>query len=263
MPVIAEMPQIVYKYRDYLNDYNKKTLFDFELFLASVSKFNDPYEGAIPFVYEPEDLTEENIFLKLRELAIKSHPDWTEPQIQDYCFKGHQKDLLKDESHIERENEKNRELIDKTYGILSLATDPLNYLMWSHYGNSHNGYCLGFDTEILNKTIEGSFGPVVYDSNIPKLRLFEDILDFYIKQLSTKSRVWEYEDEYRLVKHVAANKTYQYPKEMIKQIFLGCKLPFKEKNVIINFAKENKMECEIYDLTLDEEKFKLNKSQVY
>jgi hypothetical protein len=256
-------PEIVFKYRDYSNEYNKKTLFDFELFLSSVSNFNDPYEGEIPFVYEPEDLIPENIFLKLREMAIQLHPDWTEKQIQQFCYDGQQKDLLNDEAHVERENAKHRDLIDKTYGILSLATNPMNYLMWSHYAKSHKGFCIGFDTEILNKTIKGSFGPVDYQDNIPKLRLFEDIIEFFVKQFSTKSKIWEYENEYRLVKHSAANKTYKYSKEMIKQIYLGCKLSFKAKNEIINFAKDHSLKCEIYDLDRDKEVFKLNSTRVY
>lgn len=55
----GEMPKIPYKYRDYKNNFNRSNLFEFELFLASTSMFNDPYEGSIPFSYDPIDLTPE------------------------------------------------------------------------------------------------------------------------------------------------------------------------------------------------------------
>lgn len=45
------IPVILYKYRDFHNEYNKRILFNFEIFLPSTTMFNDPYEGSIPFVY--------------------------------------------------------------------------------------------------------------------------------------------------------------------------------------------------------------------
>lgn len=257
------MPPILYKYRDYSNEYNRKTLFEFELFLASTSMFNDPYEGAIPFTYDPQDLTPENIFIKMRELAIAEHPDWTEGQIQEYCYEGQQKKLLQDDAHIEKFNETNRADIDKTFGILSLTPKPLNYLMWSHYANSHKGFCIGFDTDILYELTQGGLGPVTYDEELPKLRLFGDTLDFHRKQLATKSKVWEYEEEFRVVKSNAAKKTIKYPKEMIKRIFLGCQMDFKKKNEIVAFAKQNGINCEIIETSLDKEEFKLNTLRIY
>lgn len=79
------VPSILYKYRDYQNEWNYRTLFNLEIYLPSTSQFNDPYEGSIPFTYDPEDITPENIFKKLRALAIEKHPDWDEKQIQEYC----------------------------------------------------------------------------------------------------------------------------------------------------------------------------------
>lgn len=263
MTDIIQIPKILYKYRDFSNEFNKRTLFNFELFMASTSMFNDPYEGAIPFVYEPSDLTPSNIFLKMRELAIYEHPDWDESQIHEYCYEGQKKDLLNDEVHIDRENEKNKEAIDKSFGILSVTIHPLNYLMWSHYGNSHYGYCLGFDVNILQEITNGTISPVIYDTKLPKLRLFEKIQYFHMKQLATKSDIWSYEDEFRIVKSNASKEIIKYPKEMVRQIYLGCKLTFNAKNEIIDFVKAQEMKCEIYDITLDKEIFKLNELRIY
>jgi hypothetical protein len=199
----------------------------------------------------------------LRQLAILEYPDWKEADIQRYCFEGQRKNLLNDEIYIERFNEENRIEIDKTFGILSLTINPFNYLMWSHYGNCHNGFCLGFDEAILSETVDGSLGPVHYDSDVPKLKLFGDAYDFHIKQLATKSTVWSYEHEFRIIKSNAARKTIIYPKEMIKEIFLGCKLPFAEKNKIIDFVKANNIDCKVLELQLDKTTFRLNYLRVY
>lgn len=260
---VEKMPDILYKYRDYKNDFNRRTLFEFELFLASTSIFNDPYEGSIPFAYEPADLTPENIFLKMRQLSKLEHPDWTEAQIQQDCFEGQSKNLLNDETHIEKFNEQNRKDIDNTFGIFSLTIHPKNYLMWSHYGNSHTGFCLGFDSTMLFETVQGSLGPVQYENELPKLRLFGDTYDFHIKQLGTKSKVWSYEDEYRIVKINAARQIISYPKEMIKEIYLGVKMPLGEKHEIIDFVKANSIDCKIYELSLDRSTFRMNHLNIY
>uniref|UniRef100_UPI0020CD2CC1 DUF2971 domain-containing protein n=1 Tax=Vibrio cholerae TaxID=666 RepID=UPI0020CD2CC1 len=39
-----------------------------------------------------------------------------------------------------------RDIIDQSYGILCLSAKEDSLLMWSHYGNSHKGYVIEFDT---------------------------------------------------------------------------------------------------------------------
>ena len=125
------------------------------------------------------------------------------------------------------------------------------------------GFCIGFDSEILFETVGGGLGPVYYDTQVPKLKLFGDIYDFHKKQLATKSEVWSYEDEYRLVKSKAAKDIIIYPKEMIKQIFLGFKMPLTYRCKIIEFVKTRGIDCHIYELSLDRTTFKLNHLRIF
>ena len=263
MEFLKGIPNILYKYRDYSNEFNKKTLFNFEIFLSSTKMFNDPYEGSIPFEYDPKELTEENIYLKLRSVAKQNYPDWDERKLQEFCYENHQKGLIFDEEHKNIINRKNKKYIENIFGILSLTGFPLNYLMWSHYAKSHTGFCIGFDKFGLYETIKGSLGAVNYANNVPRLKLFEDIGAYHVKQLSTKSKVWEYEGEYRIVKPNAANAVIKYPKELIRNIYLGCNMALEKKNNIIEFVTSNKIECEIYELSLNKEKFKLNYLRIY
>lgn len=258
-----ETPIILYKYRDFHNEYNKRLLFNFEIFLPSTTMFNDPYEGSIPFVYNPEQLTEENLYRKMREVAKYSHPNWTDQQIEEYCFEAKQKDLLNDPKHMEEMRKENIQKIDYKFGIFSLTPIYLNYLMWSHYGNSHRGFCIGFDSQALYDTIGGTMGPVVYQQKIPKMDLFGDTLEFYVKQLSTKSIIWEYEEEYRIVKDGGSKSTVKFDKNIIKHIVLGCKMKHEEKLEIIDFVRNEEIPCSISDLCLNLETFKLDESIIY
>ncbi|MHA7128632.1 DUF2971 domain-containing protein [Algoriphagus namhaensis] len=256
-------PDVLYKYRDFHNEYNKRILFNFEIFLPSTTMFNDPYEGSIPFIYNPKDPTDENLYIKMREVAKYTYPDWSDQQIEEYCFEAKQKDLLNDPKHMKEQLLENRRKIDETFGILSLTPKYLNYLMWSHYGNSHKGFCIGFDSEALFETIEGSIGPVDYQEEIPKMDLFGDTMEFFVKQLSTKSKVWEYEEEYRIVKADGSKTTVQIDKNIIKHIVLGCKMKHEEKVEIIEFAISEKIPCIISELKLNLETFKLDESIVF
>lgn len=199
----------------------------------------------------------------MREVAKYSYPNWTDQQIEEYCFEAKQKDLLNDPKHMKEQRLKNIRKIDSKFGILSLTSKHLNYLMWSHYGNSHRGFCIGFDSQALDDTIGGTMERVVYQQEIPKMDLFGGISEFFVKQLSTKSNVWEYEEEYRIVKADGSKTTIQFDKNIIKHIVLGYKMKHEEKLQIIEFASSEKIQCIISELKLNLETFKLDESIIY
>lgn len=262
MSTSFKTPEILYKYRDFSNSNHRRILFNYEIYLPSASMFNDPYEGSIPFEYKKEEITPDRLYLKMRELTKFQYPHWTEQQVEMHCWEAKEKDLLNDPNHIDKMREQNKELIDKTFGILSLTSNPLNYLMWSHYSNSHRGFCIGFNRIKLFDKI-GIMGPVVYKKEIPKMGLFGDPLEFYINLLSTKSDVWEYEEEYRFVKSDAARSIVKYDKSLIEKIVLGCKMEHNEKLEIINFVRAEEIPCKISELKLNLETFKLDETIIY
>lgn len=108
-------------------------------------------------------------------------------------------------------------------GIFSLSADPVQPLMWAHYGHEHQGLCLGFRAVEGSKLADPShFLPVTYSNALPvmdgeglRLRLsmaadaqgrpytssrklaFDD--PTFQRVVSTKSVDWEYEQEHRYV----------------------------------------------------------------
>jgi Protein of unknown function (DUF2971) len=77
-----------------------------------------------------------------------------------------QDELLKNEPKVMRDalrealsvltTQVNNELVEKFtshlrggFGVLSLAEDPLSCLMWSHYSDSHRGFCIEYDFDAL------------------------------------------------------------------------------------------------------------------
>jgi len=263
MAIAENIPEILYKYRDWGSEYDKRVLFDQEIYLSSASKFNDPYEGNIPYEFDKSELTADKIFMKLLSMAKIDHPDWTDEKIHSYIFEKQQRNSLFDESHRDYCRKDNRNTIERDWGIFCLTNNPNNFLMWSHYSNSHKGFCVGFDTNILYDTLECAIGPVNYEQCIPKFKLFEPIEDYAQKLLGTKGKFWEYEEEYRIIKFGAANKVFQLPKEAIVDIIFGCKMEFEIKISIIDRIRELEMHCNIYEMKQSFDKFELSIEKIY
>ncbi|MCE4937487.1 DUF2971 domain-containing protein [Aliivibrio fischeri] len=115
----------------------------------------------------------------------------------------------------------------RRYALLSLTRNPLNSLMWSHYGDSHKGVVIGIDIELAGLTSEDEFiipanmGEMTYvatkNSNlngVPSSQHLDEIksneLKFcneiknYLKQAFLyKSLEWAYEEEVRIIKSLS------------------------------------------------------------
>lgn len=129
-------------------------------------------------------------------------------------------------------------------GILSLTRNPLNPLMWAHYGENHRGGVIAIDTEEAGlectetNIIPASAGNVIYTTVRPSVdgdhiprhgeitakhdRLMLERLFLY------KSLHWSYEEEIRVARHVDPARQVQYqelkiPSSAIKAIYLGAK----------------------------------------
>lgn len=128
-----------------------------------------------------------------------------------------------------------------SYGILSLTRNPLNPLMWAHYGKgeylpevrgraldfgngSHAGFVFGIDVDSagLNENrlnvIPAKFGSVIYTSTKPKYPFensqnhyfFEglehsfnpNILEALQRAFLYKPAYWSYEEEVRVIRNV-------------------------------------------------------------
>jgi hypothetical protein len=83
--------------------------------------------------------------------------------------------------------------MSRRFGVLCFSEEKADVLQWAHYADRHKGVCLGFD-------VSGSkdkFRPVQY---LTERFPFPDKPDeaFSWKLLSTKSKAWEYEKEWRV-----------------------------------------------------------------
>jgi hypothetical protein len=86
--------------------------------------------------------------------------------------------------------------IDEQYRVYCLGPDLNNLLMWAHYADSHRGICLEFS--MRNKIFCAAL-KCEYSSTFPIMTLHDDSDDAALLSLLSKSDVWSYEKEYRLI----------------------------------------------------------------
>lgn len=104
-------------------------------------------------------------------------------------------------------------------------------LMWSHYADSHTGYCIEYCVKDLtlnlsNQRMFSSFH-VEYTSKLPTVCISEALFSPHqtlSRMLATKSIEWSYEQEWRLV-HLEKKATYvETPEGMeISALIVGLK----------------------------------------
>ncbi|OJH06771.1 MAG: hypothetical protein AOY29_06280 [Alcanivorax borkumensis] len=118
-----------------------------------------------------------------------------------------------------------RNRFSKKYGVLSLTRQPLNALMWSHYGDSHQGVVLGFDcdaagfSDLQSNVIPSQYGEMIYSATKPhkdlavisehelmdiggSLRFDSSAFNLMKRAFLYKSLEWAYEEEVRVVKNI-------------------------------------------------------------
>lgn len=263
MEFLENIPQPLFKYRQWTEpcadmQYSRRILTKNELYLASADQFNDPFDATIPFKYKEEQLTPDNIFLKLWKTGKEMFPDISDAELMEKCYEQQNSGRFENGTYWKENYEQFKEDNNKTFGILSLTSKKDNLLMWSHYTNSHRGFCVGFDKFILWELIGGSLGRILYQSNFPSVGLFDNNVGTLTTLLTTKSLEWQYEDEYRFTKVGAARQIFKFPDEAVLEVILGYKMPDNEKDEIIQLTKGKFANAKIFESKMSLEKFKLD-----
>lgn len=190
-------------------------------------------------------------------------------------------DFLKLKGKTDMENLRNKAWICS----LSKVYDSL--LMWAYY-NKHTGICVGLDMEkakgYLSKAqcglVSGAWEmEVQYENIIEKPDYFQNAREHFSYLLSTKAKVWEHEQEVRLVLidpspeimglPYKPNKTdgpidwkevRAYPHiggECFDSVYLGIKIDKDAKEKVIELAKKLNPNIKIYQMSPDPNAFRI------
>lgn len=209
---------LVYKYRGGNNEVFKRDLESLEnnLYYASSSlDLNDPCEtitDSEKFISQSKSFS--------RFLGFKSKENL---KVLDEAYR----DVLS---------------FDKKMGIYSLSQTYIDELLWAHYGNSHKGFCIEYELDLLliSYKSEKKFSfPITYNKKPPVIGMLDVATsknNGIIKKMGGfKSRRWAYEQEYRIITDNYGLHSYDY--QAVKSIYFGLRMEDAQRKEIMNRLK--------------------------
>jgi hypothetical protein len=112
----------------------------------------------------------------------------------------------------------------KGYGVCCFSASCSDILMWSHYADGHRGLCLEFDSRCFppDKVFQVNYSEC-YPSLPPEVATLDRPLQFdkLMELLTTKSKHWEYEEEWRVFTEVGG-KPINYSPDVLTRVYFGC-----------------------------------------
>lgn len=227
-----------YKYMPFDPDGSLRVITDGTMKFSSPDEFNDPFD-CLPdkdvdsyvrrFEKDPE------LKRQVRERMGLSPGDWIAnrkklvARLRNEFAQGTHDDLIRDR-----------------LGICCLTRNPVNLLMWAHYGYSHKGFVVEFSVPVhfepheirqdpfFDVRVLASL-PVKYTEDKPMVSALDSTDDNIEKEFYVKSKAWEYEKEYRVLSRDLGPGIHQYHRDRIlSSVIAGCRMTADDRQVLQN-----------------------------
>jgi hypothetical protein len=201
----------LYRYEK-LTEIRCKTAIEKSLWLSSPANFNDLYDCRIQF---SENQIEHDEHLRIMRAIDVLYPEGVtvqKPLTKDLLtdIKNYLKSYGRTPSSLDEiiengmdsataEKKIRKSIVDTTGVTCFFSAEPKDPLMWAHYADNHEGFCIEYE---ITKEIE-DLHEVNYSSQYPKVSATELIFsqrETFQRVLTTKISNWSYEKEYRLIK---------------------------------------------------------------
>jgi hypothetical protein len=135
--------------------------------------------------------------------------------------------------------------------------------MWSHYSDSHYGFCLKFERAPGFMLEHAQKIDYPKNNDFPYIDYWKDNIDDQLKEIEkiilTKSNHWKYEEEWRIIhrpkplENGYKGHLVEYPKEMLTGVIFGYRMSAKERNTIKKIL--NKHSLQYYEANPVKNKF--------
>lgn len=246
-------PDLLYKYRR-VCDYTKNLLRG-ELFFSSPGSLNDPFEFRIltPGPLDRRDAVE--IALEYQASAaghlIRDSPEWEE-WIQNVA-----ESLLRAERF--RSDRTHSYFGESPAGVFCLCENADDVRMWSHYAKEHTGICIGLSSELIQRTLR--LAKVEYCDSMPAVPLKRVLKGGPSAFLSflCKSRVWEYESEWRCFDTAGA---HAFSEEIVKTVIFGARITAEHREQVMSIIHGYKHEVTVLQANLKRSDYGLDLAPV-
>ncbi len=227
------MPKKLYKFVPCKEKTSFDNLFNSKIYLSSPKNFNDPYDSKPLFNPTEVQKTKTQIpVIKIQKILLDFMNNY-----RIACF---------------------------------TQNDYTDILMWSHYADSHKGFCLEFapEKELFNNYF-AFIHPVIYSSKIYDLTTtlctffktnHANEMDFIISSLY-KAIQWEYENEWRIILPLQDKKEVKFIDiDKPTAIYLGLNIKNTCQQALVKFAEDENIP--IFKMQRFDDEYKLYKKEI-
>lgn len=237
-----DLPEVVYKYRDWEYKHHDRFIKEREVFMASPNSFEDEKDCRNPVRYDL--LTEKQTIEFYEHISRREFPARNRKQHRAEARLWTKNKVFKDKTQLENYRKYYNDEHDLRQGVLSLTAEPCLIEMWNNYSNNGKGFCIGYNARIMFEHLGGGAAVKYYDK-LPII-LPKPFMNFHQKnhyQIFCKERKWEFEREYRTIKFwenpaSITDRQVKLPKEAYNKIILGENISEKNRTEIIEAVKE-------------------------
>ncbi|MCU8430804.1 DUF2971 domain-containing protein [Vibrio vulnificus] len=254
----------LYKYQSY-NVNSISGLINKTIWAAKPTTFNDPFDCAVSLYPELDGTT-------LIKLLMDSVDQFVEDEEKREATLTTLKHALDDPDSLDTKDERFTEMVNtlrrineeaiKHIGVVSLSAIEDNMLMWSHYAQQHQGFCVEFKRDKNNSLGSKKTLPVRYTHKLPQFRL-EDLIGSSGKErreilhsmVLSKALDWSYEQEWRYLSECGDVPINLNSK--ITSIIFGARMSQTHKDTIIELVTKYHNDVKFKEVKLKAEGFGL------
>lgn len=240
-PQYANYPRFIYKFLGLSNeDHIKDIIVNSWLYLCSPEKFNDPFDMSAELVALGSIA---DIYRKIDSSAIVPARDKEKKRREAAAIV----ERMGVQGYFDRHPtaRKFREDLRNT-GVACFSASqkgikdsgPRNVLMWSHYGESHQGICVQIEIArapmLLRQLLRIQYGENCGEVNW----LSQDFSSDIQKVLTGKAQFWEYESEWRYVLQDSEGKYLRISPDAITAVIVGCRASKESTSKLHNLLEQ-------------------------
>jgi hypothetical protein len=251
-------PELLHKYYPLNGErlgFVRSSLMRKRLWLSLPASFNDPFDCApiIDVTWDPRAQKETATRIANERSQGLPRPQRRQELRNVKSNVGHLKALKRHE--VQAIASEMMDDIRNNLGVLSLSTDPVNVLMWSHYAHSHTGVQLTFRTDQDDLISEAQ--PVQYTVNRPVVDVTGERAAAMRKTLLHKANYWQYEQEWRVVR-TGQSGYNSFDPTSLEAITFGAKTSDEDKRAIRRAAEIGNLTPRYQQVAFNERLFELN-----
>lgn len=225
------------------------------LYHALAEELNDPFEGKPHFTMGNPANSAQKIRKHLIKSLIKSGQKRKDAEKVVSAS-------MKIPNFVEESMNKLLEEAFMKLRVCCYTTSNKNLLFWSHYADSHKGFCIEFRTDLA---------PISFAQKVEYTKTYPQVV-YPIDNIGgrrmalVKSPDWSYEDEFRSL--FIANsctkmgiphdgKSYIIPPSSIKNVYLGCQMSQESQDSLLSIIAKSDFTPKLWKASMAKDAFEL------